>query len=693
LDVFYPLIALCVGLAWLLVLALGYRRGSSKTWWPGISVLAIGMTVWNIGYVLQNAFPEPDVRYVTQLLIHAGILITSGGGIHFAVSLTRPTTGWRAGVACAGYLVSIAIFATARIPGLPTTVAYLHSHWNEVMFIHAVAVFTSLISLEIWELRHAEGDIERHRIKYVILATVIAVCGHMAEYSLDRGVPDWSLGNVTVLFCGAVIVYALTGDRLVSLSTMFRNARHAWAAVVLISIGYMAFLVLDDGAIRPWLVLVPVAVVFTMYVLFVSRDILFEMVERLLFTGRHRLHKELASFEIDLASISSSREMATRLLTMFTDRLNIQDALIIAAEEIEPLFVGQDDDETAAGKVRGEHVYALREARLLKIMELVKEPLRREDILRESWGDDFGIVFDKSAVEKAMNRMNCELLLPLMAGDRLLGALGLGEKASGDVYSDDDVRALRELASHVGLYLDNARIGYRAEQADKMNLLGAMADRIVDRLQTRVEVLRDTIEPLTPESAPGDETIMTLRREMAHVHDIINALRRFAQPSDVRKMRCDTNRVVRDVLAKNHWETWFEKVEIETEFEDDLPETFVDPAQMGRVVEAVLLNACESIKTRRGAVTISTYAYMSSTRPHVRIDIADTGSGIDLEDVSRIFEPMYTTKAGHTGVGLSIAYSLLKQNGCSISVSNASEDSGAVFTIRCPVWGRPVDTG
>lgn len=691
-DTLYPAIALCTSLAWLVTLTIGCRGGASKSWWPGFAVFGLGMALWNTGYFLQVTFPEPGVAFITQLLIDVSILITIAGSIHFAVSLTQPCTGWRAAVAASAYVVSMAIFVTGRIPALPTTVPFLDLHWPQVTFIYAMVTFAVMLGLETVQLRRVETDLDRHRIKYVILATAIAICAHMAEFTFETGIPTWSLGNVTVMFCGALVVYAMTDDRIVPISAMFRNARHAWTIVVLVTVGYVVFLMTGtDSSVQPWLVLVPVSVIVPLYALFVSRNAIFGMIERIFFTEQHKMRHAINSFETDLASISSPSDMATRLLAVFTDKLNIADALIIASEEIEQLFVGSDSAEPV-DSVRGEHVYALREVRLLKLLELVRGPVRREDLLDATWGDDLGIVFDKSAIEKAMNRMHCELLLPLLAGERLLGALGLGKKVSGDVYSDNDVCALRELSNHVGLYLENARIGYRAEQADKMNLLSAMADRIVDRLRNRIEILRDTVEPLATDTRPDEDAIETLRREMAHVHDIIDALRRFARPPDGRFIRCDTNRVVRDALTNYHWETWFEQVTIVTELEDDMPDTFVDPAQIGHAIEAVLLNACESITERSGEVTITTTSHMNSTSPHVRIDVSDSGPGVKPEVMNKIFEPMYTTKDNHTGVGLSVAYSILKQNGCSISVSNVSEEGGALFTIRCPVWGRPVNT-
>jgi len=688
----YPLVALLVAGTWMFVVALGYRRSVSRPWWPALLIVATGMVCWNVGYCLEQTVLDSSVAYVASFLIEASALMVTAGAVHFAASLTRVPTGWRAVVACVGYVVAAGLFLTGRIPSIGVFLAGRGPDWDRVVVIYEAAACIVVFALQGVELARAKMPLDRHRIKYVMLATVVTVAAYINDFDFMTGLPNWSLGNVTSVFCGAIVVRAMVGDRLVPVSTVFRNTRHMLAAVVLIAAGYIALLTVGPEVLRLWLVLVPVAVVVTLYMLFLVRNKVFDTVERLLFSERYRFRRELEAFETRIATMDSPRDMATKLLELFTDRLGIEHALLIASEEIEPLFIGIEN-QSFRGTVAGEHVYALREMRLLKILSRAGGPVRRQDILSESWGREIGIPFNTRAMEKTMDRMHCELFLPLTAGNRLLGALGLGEKASGDVYNNEDIRVLRELAVHIGLYLENARIHYRAQQADRMASLRQMADRLVERLRERVERLRDTIEPLDPAASIDPEMLGNLRRDLAHVHDIVDALRRFARPPAANPIRCDTNRAVRQMLDEYHWERWFEHVTIETELAEDLPPTFVDPVQLRRALDIVLLNACESVSNHSGTVVICTVANIDSPRPHVRIDVTDSGPGVPPEDTVRIFEPLYTTKAGHFGVGLPVAYTLLRQSGCSVAVSNSPKTGGATFTIRCPLWATPIEPG
>jgi len=686
----YPTIALLVAALWLLIAALSYRRGGSRPWWPALIMLVACMFCWNVGFFLKETVVDKNVTSVTSLMIDASKLMAAASVLHLATSLSQVVTGWRAAVAGAGYLLAATFFLAGHVPAAQNLLFGPGLHWDAVPVTYVLIVCGIAVGLQMLELKKANSPLERTRIKYVLLASGVTAAGFSHEVYTTIGVPTWSFSNVTAVFCGAMGVYAMTGERLIPISTVFRNIRHTVAALVLISAAFLALLAIDSGMVRLWLVAVPVVVVVTLYLLFLVRHRLFEIGEWMLFWGRYQFRRTLNAFEAQISGMESAREMVAKLLELLTEELGVEHALLIASEDIEPLFVGLDEP-SVRGSVVGAHVYAFREVRLLEVLKRSGGPIRRRDVVQESWAAELGIAVDVAALDKTLKRMHCELLLPLTAGDRLLGALGLGEKASGDMYSKEDIGALRELAAHVGLYLENARINYRAQQTDRMISLRNMADRIVERLRKRVETLRETVEPIEPAKPLDSETLASLRHDLAHVHDIVDALRRFALPPAVRPVRSEISSVVDHILKDHHLKRWFERIEIEVDLDEDLPSVFVDPAQFGRALEMVVLNACESIGNRPGTVTISAFANTDSPRPHIRLDVADTGPGVGAEEAAYIFEPLYSTKPGHFGVGLSVAYALLRQNDCSVSVSTNSPDGGALFTIRCPLWATPIE--
>jgi signal transduction histidine kinase len=72
----------------------------------------------------------------------------------------------------------------------------------------------------------------------------------------------------------------------------------------------------------------------------------------------------------------------------------------------------------------------------------------------------------------------------------------------------------------------------------------------------------------------------------------------------------------------------------------------------------------------------------------VRVDISDTGRGIKADDISKIFEPYYSTKDTGTGLGLAIVRKAIDDHHGTISVKS-KEGEGTTFTITLPVSGPP----
>jgi two-component system NtrC family sensor kinase len=95
-----------------------------------------------------------------------------------------------------------------------------------------------------------------------------------------------------------------------------------------------------------------------------------------------------------------------------------------------------------------------------------------------------------------------------------------------------------------------------------------------------------------------------------------------------------------------------------------------------------LNNAIDAIE-HNGTVTVST-RYLEKT-DEVEISVADTGKGIPEHELSKIFDPFYTTKevGKGTGLGLSISYSIIEKLGGKITVQSKVGE-GTVFTILLP---------
>ena len=123
---------------------------------------------------------------------------------------------------------------------------------------------------------------------------------------------------------------------------------------------------------------------------------------------------------------------------------------------------------------------------------------------------------------------------------------------------------------------------------------------------------------------------------------------------------------------------------VETELRSDLPRLELDRDQIKQAFYNAIKNSFEAMK-RRDILRIRT----DRDETHVKISFSDTGGGISAENLSRVFEPYFTTKSGGSGLGLLIVRRIVREHGGELAIES-SEGKGLTLTIRLPFLDRRV---
>jgi len=121
---------------------------------------------------------------------------------------------------------------------------------------------------------------------------------------------------------------------------------------------------------------------------------------------------------------------------------------------------------------------------------------------------------------------------------------------------------------------------------------------------------------------------------------------------------------------------------VQARIADALPLVFGDPVVLRRIVDNLLHNAIESLPPEGGQVSLETLR-SPGTGGGVRVIVTDTGRGMSEEELSRAFDDFHTTKAGGTGLGLSVVRRLAADLHADLRVESAP-GRGTSFTIDLP---------
>jgi len=151
----------------------------------------------------------------------------------------------------------------------------------------------------------------------------------------------------------------------------------------------------------------------------------------------------------------------------------------------------------------------------------------------------------------------------------------------------------------------------------------------------------------------------------------------------------DLNDMVREVLALAGNALQANGISLHSSLEHGLPAASGDRVQVQQVVLNILLNAVDAVQSVPGGqrtIGISTKAYATD---ELRIDVSDSGSGIDPQGRERLFEAFYSTKPNGMGVGLSVSKAIIESVGGQIW-AEASSEGGSTFSFtlkRASNWG------
>ena len=174
------------------------------------------------------------------------------------------------------------------------------------------------------------------------------------------------------------------------------------------------------------------------------------------------------------------------------------------------------------------------------------------------------------------------------------------------------------------------------------------------------------------------EYLETISSEVKRSTKIVSDLLDFSRVKSIDKEEIEIADMIAQVLENL---TAPEEIEIITTITSDLPSIFVDSLHMRHVFDNLVANAYQAMP-EGGKLMIEAKAEEDG----IRVSVADTGSGISRENLEKIFEPLFTTKARGIGLGLAVTKNLVEANGGTIEVKS-EEGKGSSFIVIFPEKG------
>jgi len=231
------------------------------------------------------------------------------------------------------------------------------------------------------------------------------------------------------------------------------------------------------------------------------------------------------------------------------------------------------------------------------------------------------------------------------------------------------------------------RFADELRQREKLAAVGQLVSGVAHELNNPlagISAFAQLLEgagPLTPEQR---DAVNTIHMEAKRAAKIVSSLLLFSRQRQPERSAVDVNRVIIDTLALRRFVLSTEQIEVVTDLDAELPQTWADPFQLQQVLLNLLVNAEHALRGRQGKRRITLRTRRLGER--IVASIADNGPGMSEEMLGRIFEPFFTTKAvgEGSGLGLAISHGIVRQHGGKLR-ARSSVGAGASFEIDLPV--------
>ncbi len=224
-------------------------------------------------------------------------------------------------------------------------------------------------------------------------------------------------------------------------------------------------------------------------------------------------------------------------------------------------------------------------------------------------------------------------------------------------------------------------------QAEKSAVIGRLGSAIAHEIRNPLNYINLTLDHLRSKFQPESEDrvaaftklIGQVKSEVARINQQISDFLNYSRPANINLKVVNPRKVVEDSLRLVEAQASENDIRIAVVEHENVPEILADPEFLRSVFNNLFINAVQAMGNEGGNLNVK----ISPDDGYVRFDITDTGGGIPRENLSKIFEPYFSTKETGTGLGLAIVQKIVESHSGAMEVES-KEGEGTRFTVRLP---------
>jgi signal transduction histidine kinase len=286
-----------------------------------------------------------------------------------------------------------------------------------------------------------------------------------------------------------------------------------------------------------------------------------------------------------------------------------------------------------------------------------------------------------------------------MGKGEIIGVILVDNLYNQNPITEEDIHFLAMFSNQAGLAIENAILYRNLEEVhrelketqnllihrEKMVALGELSNSMAHEIKNPLVSIGGFARRLyraIPDDTLEKRYTQTIMIEVARLEKILTDIFNYTHNESVAFKECDLRKILEDSLSMIQGRIDAGGVELVKEFPEEIPQIHGDYHQLKQVFSNLIHNAYQSMKGQ-GMLSLRLHSITINGTSYVRVEVGDTGGGIDPENLHNIFNPFYTTKDSSLGLGLPIVHKIITSHRGQIEVDN-QPGKGVNFIITLP---------
>ncbi len=644
---------------------------------------------WSLFYYLSFSIKEQYFSEYCFRTCMAGVVLMPALFIHFTLSFLKKERSKK--FIFLEYLLAIGFMLSIYTPWYATSATpfLVFKSWaNPGFLFHFFLVYFFLTFLYSFYLlgknfSKATGTY-KNQAAYVFFGILIGLLSGSTNYFVWYRIPIPPIFNIFVSVYMILIAYGIAKYNLLDIRVAFSRAG-IFILVYSLVLGFPLWLgyKYQLWQYATWAMLVLATGGPSIYIYFQKKA------EERILREEGRIQEFLTQASYRINRIKELPKLLEMIIDLVFKTLKVSNVSIYMSDSLSRQYIlkAVKYGNGIPGNVSGDSF-------LIQALEKNQIFLIYEELKLSSEGNHQKIPLEGTLSE--IEALCASVIVPILAGNTLLGFLALGERKDPAIFSQAVLDALTILANSSALAIENLRSVEEMKktqeklfQAEKLAYIGQLASSVVHEVRNPITAIKTFVEYLPDKFRAQDKNFLErfeaiVPREVRRIEKMVRELLDLAKPRRINKNEIKVSTAVNMTLNLLKDNLQLKRIQLENECLTDDDQILGDEEQIQQVMLNLILNALDAME-EGGHLNVKVWRedHAIPGSDLVMVSVKDTGSGIPQEQLKTLFTPFQTTKKNGIGLGLIVTQEIVKMHGGKIEVESEL-DRGTRFTVILP---------